>query len=128
MERSTAASTYQLIHTPAASSSSAFGVLHADQRELIVRCHHYLVLLRTNTQESQVVRGVEVANNRPCLRCQLMDQSRVLHCCRIVESRADWNTVTVDNQRSHHTLVGLDTFQAFLHLALKQVKTWCQQV
>ena len=80
----------------------ALGVLYADEQVLVVGRDHDLVFLRSDAQEGEVVRWVDVANDRTRLRSQLVYQSRVLHRRAVVHRRADRDACTQHSRHSIH--------------------------
>ena len=73
-------------------------VLNDHQQKVFIRCHHDLVLLRTNSQERQIILRVQVANHRARLRSQLGDVRSIFVGQLVVHAlrRADWDTIGVD--------------------------------
>ena len=52
-------------------------------------CNHNLVLDSSYPKEGEVIGGVKVSHSGPRLGRQLVNQSRILHCSRIVQSAAN---------------------------------------
>lgn len=65
------------------------GILTRLENVLLTWSNHDLVLLGADSQEGEVVLGVDVSHCAPGLHHQLVDQSSVLHCAGVVESRFD---------------------------------------
>lgn len=51
--------------------------------------NHDLILLGADTQKGEVILGVDVSYSAPGLHHQLVDQSSILHCAGVVQSRFD---------------------------------------
>merc|ERR1719330_921014 len=89
-------------------------VLDHDQDVLTVWCHHNLMLLRPNPEESQTVLWVEVADDAASLRGELGDARGVLERLPPVEGGPDGHPLAVHDDDACHPLVRADAIDGLL--------------
>lgn len=91
------------------------GVLKHDERVILLRCDHDLVLLASDSNKLHIVLGVEGLDGRLGLGGELGDQTAILDGVILRHSRADGDAARVHNYDTLHTLVGVDAVNGFFN-------------
>ena len=109
--------------------------LYDDKEVVLIGCNHHLVLSAGDTQEGEVIWGVQVTDQVPRLSRQLR-QFETIVCClsTLVHGAADEYRLRivsflifsiVNNEQSLDTLVLCDPLDSLVHLAALSGGCWC---
>lgn len=92
------------------------GVLQDNQRVVLLRCDHDLVLLRADADELHVLLGVERLDGLLRLVCELRDQRAILNGVVLTHGAANGDASRVHHDDALHTLVSVDAVDCLLYL------------
>lgn len=63
------------------------------------------MLVGSDSEERQVIGGVQVPHSTPSLGSKLLDLTSILHCSGIVQGGANWNAYTISKHKERNILI-----------------------
>lgn len=96
-------------------------ILNHNQEIIFIWCNHNFVFLGANSEEGEVVLGVDLTHGAPGLQDEVVHEAGVLRGGGIVHGAPDGDAFGVHHDNSLHALLALKPLQCLLHLCVSGI-------